>query len=141
MKTSIKITLFVVFFIAVAGIGAALYMYNLKPADLSKATADYAVSASTLQSDFEKDEAGATTKYVNKVIEVTGSVAAVLTNSDKSFTVSLLTENKSAFVICTFVAMDVNPILKVGEIITVRGKCSGILMDVLLNDCVLKAKK
>ena len=141
MKTSVKITLFVVFFIAVAGIGVALYLYNLKPADLSKVTADYTISSSTLLADFEKDEAAATTKYVNKVIEVTGIVATVLPGSDNSLTVSLLTGNKGTFVICTFVLKNINPSLKVGENITVRGKCSGYLMDVLMNDCVLKAIK
>lgn len=141
MKTSIKITLFVVFFIAVAGIGAALYMYNLKPDDLNKVTAEYYISSSTLLTDFLNDETAATTKYVNKVIEISGIVATIPTNSDKSVNVSLLTESVGSFVICTFATKDLKISPIVGNEITIRGKCSGYLMDVLMNNCVLVDKK
>jgi hypothetical protein len=42
-------------------------------------------------------------------------------------------------VICTFhgIAQPSSNEIKEGEIITVRGVCSGMLMDVLLNDCVI----
>jgi hypothetical protein len=63
MKTYVKIALFFISFIALSAILAALYMYNLKATDMSKAKPDFIISASALQKAFEDDETAASTRY------------------------------------------------------------------------------
>ena len=144
MKTYVKVALFFVTFIAVAAILAALYFYNLKAADMSKAKPDFKVTASALQKAFDNDETKASVTYINKIIEVTGKVAAVKPAENRVVSVSLVTESDLSSVICTFRSVSDPSIFKTDDEITVRGECSGFLMDVLLNNCALilpKTKK
>lgn len=137
MKTYIKIALFVVSFIALSAILAALYMYNLKATDMSKAKPDFIISASVLQQEFELDEAAASTRYINKILEVTGIIASVKSGENNIISISLSTENDFSSVICTFPAIDDPSKFIPGKEITLRGGCSGFLMDVLLNNCAI----
>jgi len=138
MKTSIKIALFVVFFIGLAGILAGLYMYNMKQKDMAKTKPDFVISATNLQKEFEDDETGASAKFVNKVVEVTGIISSVKPTENNGISVTLLTGSDFSSVICTFTVVKDAEMLKQGKEITIRGECSGFLMDVLLNNCVIK---
>lgn len=141
MKTYIKVALFVVLFIALSGILAGLYYYNLKSADMSKAKPDFIITASELQRAFENDETKASASYINKVIEVTGKIATVKPAENNVVSISMVTENDLSAVICTFPAIRDPSVFKAGAQITVRGECSGFLMDVLLNNCALIPQK
>jgi hypothetical protein len=142
MKTYVKIALFVVSFIALSAILAALYMYNLKATDMSKAKPDFIISASLLQKAFEDNETAASAKYIDKILEVTGKIASVKPADNQNVNISLLTENDLSGVICTFPAITDTSEFRKGNEITLRGKCSGFLMDVLLNNCaVINDKK
>jgi hypothetical protein len=135
MRTPIKITLFVVFFLAVAGIGVALYLYNLKPADLQNSKSDFAIMAPDLAKAFKEDMVGANEKYVNKTIDVTGIIQYAGTGTNGILSIALEGFDFSN-IICTFPVTPDNMPTDVGLTITVRGRCSGYLMDILLNDCV-----
>jgi hypothetical protein len=137
MKTYTKIALFVVSFVALAVILAALYYYNLKQTDMSKAKPDYVLSSTFLLKAFEDNETEASTKYINKIIEVTGVISVVEAAKDNTINVSLVTGSDHSSVICTFPAVKDQSGLKPGEEITLRGECSGYLMDVLLNNCAV----
>ena len=138
MKTYIKIALFVVFFLGLAGILGGLYMYNLKQKDMAKAKPDFAISATILQKEFEDDETRASAKFINKIVEVTGIIASVKPTENNGISVILETGSDFSSVICTFTVVKDAEMLKQGEEITIRGECSGFLMDVLLNNCVIK---
>lgn len=137
MKTPVKIALFVVFLIAVGGILAALYMYNMKPADTAKTRPDFVVTAIVIQKEFEDNETTASAKYVNKVVEVTGTIASVKQAENNSVSITLVTGSDLSSVICTFTTLTDPSKVKAGDIVTIRGECSGYLMDVLLNNCSL----
>lgn len=142
MKTPIKIALFVVFFIAIAGIGVALYLYNMQHKDLQKVKPDYVMTSSELQKAFEDNEAASVARYVNKIIEVSGIIESVKPGSENSLSISLKTGSDLSAVICTFPKVPDPSIYKTGEQVTIRGECSGFLMDVLLNNCTqIRAKK
>lgn len=68
LNRSHKIALWLIFFIAVGGILAGLYMYNLQDKDLAKVRPDFIMTASELQRAFETDEAAAGPKYINRKI-------------------------------------------------------------------------
>jgi hypothetical protein len=140
MKTYAKIALFVVFFIALGGIGAALYMYNLKHKDLQNIKPDFFITAVDLQKAFNDDEAAATIKYVKKVLEISGIIESVKTGEERVINLTLKTENNFSSVICTFPASAESSKLKAGDQITLKGECSGFLMDVLINNCTVISK-
>jgi hypothetical protein len=141
MKTYIKVALFFVTFIALAAILAALYYYNLKATDMSKAKPDFILTASALQKAFEDDETKASGIYINKIVEVTGNIALVKPAENNVVSISLATDSDLSSVICTFPAVSDPSIFRVGEEIRIRGECSGFLMDVLLNNCALVVPK
>jgi len=137
MKPYVKIALFFVSFIALAGILAALYMFNLKHTDMAKAKPDYVISATQLQKEFEDNETAASTRYTNKIIEVTGNIASIKPADNNVITINLVTGSDFSSVICTFSAIADPSKLQPGREITLRGECSGYLMDVLLNNCAV----
>jgi hypothetical protein len=137
MKTYIKILLGVVMFIGLAAILAALYMYNLKHTDMAKAKPDFIITATALLKEFEDNEAAASAKYINKIVELTGTVATVKPAENNIVNISLVTESDLSSVICTFAAISDPSSVKTGDVITLRGECSGFLMDVLLNNCAI----
>jgi hypothetical protein len=137
MKTSIKISLFFVFFIALAGIGYALYLYNLKAKDLQTVKPDFVMSAIDLQKAFETDEKASSAKYINKIIEVRGEIVSVKPGEKNFLNISLRTGSDFSNINCTFPASSDTTLFKKGNQITLRGECSGFLMDVLLNNCAV----
>lgn len=141
MKTYVKIALFFVTFIALSAILAALYMFNLKHTDMAKAKPDFVITASVLLKAFEDDEKAASIKYINKIVEVTGKIASVKPAEKNILNISLVTESDLSSVICTFPAITDPSKFSTGTEITLRGECSGFLMDVLLNNCVTIEKK
>jgi tRNA_anti-like len=141
MKPYAKIALFLVSFIALAAILAALYFYNLKHTDMAKAKPDFIVTASALQKEFESNEPAASAKYINKILEVTGTIASITRADSNNLNISLITGSDVSSVICTFQAIVDPSKFKVGDEIKLRGECSGFLMDVLLNNCAIIVNK
>jgi hypothetical protein len=137
MKKNLKIALIVIATLVVAGAATGYYLYNLKPKDLSKVTPDFIITSTELQRSFEENEAAAVVQYVNKIIEVSGEVSSVEKGQNSSVNITLKTGSSYSSVICTFTS-DINPeAVKAGSHISVRGECSGYLMDVLLKNCAL----
>src|SRR5450759_5258010 len=130
MKTYVKIALFIVSFIALSGILAALYMYNLKHTDMAKAKPDFVITASVLQKAFEDDETAASTRYINKILEVTGIIASVKPAGNNVLSISLVTGSDFFSVICTFPAIADPSIFRAGDEITLRGECSLSLIHI-----------
>lgn len=135
MKTYIKVALFAIVFLIIAGAGAAIYMFNKQHKDLQKTKPDFIMTASDLQKAFENDEAAANSKYVKKIIELSGIIESVNPGEDNTLSVILKTESDLSSVICTFQLLADLPELKAENNIVLKGECSGYLTDVLLNNC------
>ena len=136
MKPKVKIVLFVVVLLAIAGVGAGFYLFNLKAKDLAREKSDYVLNAADLQKSFEENESSAEEMYVNKIVEVTGEIVNISHGENGSLLVSLKTGSDLSSVICSFAESSAIGNFAAGDKITVRGECSGYLMDVLLNNCV-----
>jgi hypothetical protein len=137
MKPLVKIALFVMFFLALAGMLTALYLYNKQHKDLGKVKPDFVISAADLQKAFEENETSAASTYVNKVLEVSGTIESVKTGENNVLSIVLKTGSDLSTVICTFPPETDLSKFTPGNKITARGECSGFLMDVLLNNCVI----
>jgi len=90
-----------------------------------------------LQKEFEDNEAKASARYINKILEVTGTILTVTPTDSTHLNISLKTGSDISSVICAFPAIGDPSKFKTGEEVTLRGECSGFLMDVLLKNCAM----
>jgi hypothetical protein len=135
-----RISAAIVLVFILAGVAYGYYMFNMKRSDLRKVKPAFVISSKELYSAFEIDETGATARFIGKVVEVNGNVAQVeFGSADSTLSITLREDDQFSGVICTFNGIEdksqvsINP----GQQITIRGECSGMLMDVLLNNCVI----
>jgi hypothetical protein len=141
MKPYIKITLFIILAVAVITILTALIAFNKKHADTAKVKPDFVITATTLQKEFEDNETAASARYINKIIEVSGIIASTSLSDSAHLNISLKTGSDISSVNCVFPAIGDLSKFKPGDEITLRGECSGFLMDVLLKNCAIIAKR
>jgi tRNA_anti-like len=94
-------------------------------------------SAAALYNEFLHDETTATRKWVGKVVEVTGTISGLSENGDH-LSISLDAAPEGG-INCGFLKRDLSSDAKLskGGAITIKGKCTGFLMDVNMVDCVL----
>lgn len=122
---------------AVAG-GYALLEYSrgVKGADDLKVAAT--VNAEQLLGEFNADEATAMAKYVGtteQAVQVTGTIRSMGPTGDGKVTVVLETGDVLAGIACEFAEADVPVDWRAGAAVTVKGICTGLLMDVVLVRC------
>jgi len=140
LKRPYRYILIVILLTGLAGLITGIYFYNLRDKDLLKEKPDFLISAEELQKEFESDENASNIKFVNKIIEVTGVISSLEKGENNSMNIALSTANSMSSVICTITAETDASGLVSGQTVTLRGECSGFLMDVLLNNCVLIRK-
>src|SRR5690606_21581140 len=97
---------------------------------------EFLVSASELITAFEENERAANDKYLGKVVEVHGTVTEVI-EKQNSFVLLLGDTSTVSRVSCTLEGDndDMAYGLRAGDALTLRGICSGRLLDVVLVDC------
>jgi Cu/Ag efflux protein CusF len=134
-----KILVIVLLVIVAAGL-YGLYLYQKKPLDTHQHVADYELSAIDLTREFNADEARASSKFADKIVSVTGVAKEV---ERKSLTVFLKGSDQLTMVSCSFYVADSSQLAGIheGDIISVKGKCTGKLSDVVLNNCTLLKSK
>ena len=116
-----------------------IFLKVFQPASRSvdKINPDFTLSSTTLVSEFENDEKMANSLYLDKIIEVSGTIANI--SDDGSVVVVTLKEPESlSGVLCSF---DKNFIsmekMSLGTKVTIKGICTGYLLDVVLTKCAL----
>jgi hypothetical protein len=124
----------------VLGVVLFIRFYIFKEAATSVASkkADIILEAGDLVNSFETDEKTANTNYLNKIVEVKGVVDNVA-DSKSDISVYLKQKGKTSGVMCSFDKAEYqkNPV-KPGDHVSIKGICSGYLMDVVLNKCAVK---
>ena len=133
----IKKILLGTFIMAMAAACYGFYLYHKKPADIRTLSANYELTASKIVADFNADETSANAKYLDKVISVKGNVADIKIDTTGQATVFLNSDDPLASVTCSFYedeAVSAKALQKSKEVI-IKGKCTGKLMDVVLNKC------
>lgn len=115
--------------IGAIGGGIGFYMFNKPLESTMSMKADYSIEPGVLLAAFEEDEAAANTKYLDKVIEVKGQVQKVEKADDK-IAVYLETDNLMSSII--FQMEEAGVQFEKGEEVTLKGICTGYLMDVVL---------
>jgi hypothetical protein len=135
MKPYTKIGLLIALIVILSAIFAGVYLFNKGPVDTGSVKPDFTVSATDLQREFSENEPAASEKYINKIIEVKGIITSVDKAEGNNINISLKTGDDMSSVICTVTGLKGRENLRPGNEISVRGVCSGFLMDVLMNNC------
>ncbi len=122
-------------------IGAATGTYLwFKPHKKVEDAKGIAITAEALSKEYNTDEKAADNKYLNKAIEVSGTISEVNKNQDGGLMIVLKTADPMAGVQCALRGKDdAASHLAAGQQITIKGFCSGNgITGVSLTDCVIK---
>ena len=90
--------------------------------------------------DFEDDESHANELYLGKILEVSGTVKEYVEKDGSSPQLLLATESMMGDVSCNFEEGSIDASIAAalaGQKVSVKGECTGYLMDVVLERCVL----
>ena len=133
----LKKALLAVLILGLIGLVVGFYLWNKPHEDIAAAKPDLSIAATELFSAFETDEAAANAKYLDKLVEVVGTVAESTTGEDGSARVVLETGGMFG-VACSLDPLAKHPrtVFPVGEKIRLKGRCSGYNLDVQLDRCV-----
>lgn len=125
-------------FAIIVAILAYLWIFRKAEPSVNSKNADFEISAGELLQHFENDEVSASKTFVDKVIIVKGPVDTV---SEDSLTITVYLREEDAFsgVLCSFDKSVINAEgLNKGNVVRIKGICSGYLLDVILNRCSLE---
>lgn len=119
--------------LALALIAVSVYRLYNKPHRQLENEKSISVDASTLLKAFEQDESAANAIYLDKVLEVSGSVSSISTNQDGKQVIVLGSHDPMFGISCTMAVE--SPASKQGDYLIIKGFCKGYLSDVVLTEC------
>jgi tRNA_anti-like len=124
--------------VGLIGGGIGYYQYNRPLATMSESKAAITTDAQTLFNAYEINETDANAKYNGKVVSVAGKVKEV-TKAEK-VTIVLETESAMSSVLCNLdpTAQHAKIDFQPGETVKIKGECTGFLMDVILERCIVE---
>lgn len=124
--------------LVVLGLFGAYFMYNKPHKNMESAKADLSVSAEELFTEYETDEARANEKYLEKIVVVKGQVKDYSTNEEGHISLTLQSNSEMFGVICELdnLTDHARTEFAIGETVSIKGICTGMLMDVVLVRCV-----
>ncbi|MEO8591113.1 MAG: hypothetical protein ABI432_17165 [Flavobacteriales bacterium] len=127
--------------VLVAVIGGGLYgwtEYNRPVQGAEALAAKETIEAVDLLKAFQENEGAATVRFVGateQAIQVNGTIRAIDQGDKGKVNVVLETGDALAGVVCEFASEDVPGDWKAGDTVSIKGICTGLLMDVLLQRC------
>ncbi len=140
---SLKKIIIIVLIIAVL---LALYFYkeyNRKPADISDVQPVTKVKATIIINQYENDEISANHIYLGKTIQVKGTITEIINQHDTLTNVLIGDTGSMHKVSCLLDRRHTGLInqYKAGQQIIIKGICTGFLLDVELDRCVVVENK
>lgn len=118
-----------------AAMATAGYLYINKPHRSVSDETGMAVAADSLFKAFATDETAANGRYLNAVLRVRGTVKSVERNTQNQVVVVLDAGDPMFGVNCT---LENEGSAKAGEVVTIKGICTGYLADVVLTQAVIE---
>ena len=124
--------------VGIIGVFIAYKIYNKPHVNVAETSSDISLSANDIIKDFSSDENTANSKYLEKIIEVSGTISELKIENEKGI-VSLKTNDDFGSILCHLSTEETKKIttLKEGKTIKIKGICTGYLMDVILVKCVI----
>ncbi len=137
MKTKISIA---IAFGVVIALAAGFYLFNKPHADIASQSPAATLSASDLFNEFSSDETVANQKYSGKVVEVNGEIHSIEEGSNGDMNILLMGASDMFGVSCNISKEEISQDLVIGQQVSIKGECSGMLSDVVLIRCVIVKK-
>ena len=140
MNRKVKILLVTIAVIILIAVAYLFREYNRAPSDIADITAAETLTATDLIASFENNETLANEKFTGKIIEVTGTISSIHNEADTVVNVRLETGDPLHKINCALAKSEMAGIKNypTGQSITIKGYCTGYLLDVELNRCVIK---
>ncbi len=130
--------IWLILILGIAGVIIGYRIWNKPHQDIAASDSTASLTAPDLLKAYQSDETAANAKYLNKIITVSGSIEEVRKEADQ-ITIHLGTEDAMATVICNLdpFSSHSGSEFETGRNITMKGVCSGMLTDVVLDRCVV----
>lgn len=136
-----KIKKIIIFILVLGSVGAFIgyKVYNKPHVDVAETSADINITANKILEEFSEDETLANSKYLEKIIAVKGEIADIKIEKEKGI-ITLKTNDDFGSILCHLSTEATKELdsLNVGQTITVKGICTGFLMDVILVKSEIK---
>lgn len=125
---------------AIVGGGVGYYLWNKPHDSVSKKKPDFTMTPAQLLADFQNDEDAANAKYLDKVIQLNGTILEIVPGEGLAMQVVLETGDLMARVSCVMeegYAEFLERKLKKGDAVSIKGFCTGMVMDVVVDRCAI----
>lgn len=113
------------------------FLYTKPRSGVASAHTDKSVTAAVLYQRYAADEHAAALQFDNKVVVVTGTVAAVQNATGSASVLLSATGEPGGGINCSLAAGEKAEDQLVGKQVCIKGRCTGYLMDVNLVDAIL----
>ena len=110
------------------------------PKSIAKAKPDYVFESADFFNAYEANEKESDSLYIDRIIKVTGPLAEILQEEEEQkYTLILRDDISFSGINCSMDEDYISEIteIKPGDSVTIKGKCAGMLMDVILTSCVI----
>ena len=95
------------------------------------------IQADSLSAAYQADEKNANALYLNKAVEISGSIVSIDKNQEGKIT--LIIGSADSFSNVSVTLISTAPLSqKIGETITIKGVCTGALSDVIVTEGVVQ---
>ena len=134
-----KFTILIGFILIISiGLFIALNLYNKPLLNIAKSTADLEIMAQEILDDYRTDENIANKKYVDNVIQIKGEISDITIENGNGI-ISLKDLKGESSVMCHMSPEENLKVLKLKKdsIITIKGICTGYLLDVVMVRCII----
>lgn len=123
------------FLLLIAGTG--LYLLNMPKASIENKTVDVSIHAAALYNEYSGDEKTSNQKYIGKVVETSGNILELSKDEMGADVILLAAGNAPGGILCTLEKGQSIDSLKNNDLVKIKGQCTGMLMDVVLNKCII----
>ena len=123
-------------FLLLSFIAFGLYVWYRPARDVQREEARTSITADSLFTTYVSNEKTANAVFLDKAVQVSGTIGSVSQNADGKTILFLQTADPMFGVNCTMEESSVS--VKEGDQVTLKGICTGYTTDVILIRCYLK---
>jgi hypothetical protein len=122
-----------------AAAGWAYYLYQKPHQSTAGETARISIEADSLYAQYSINEKICDARYLGKVLEVSGRLADIQRSGQSEIWILSAGSGNGGGINCQLFPGEKvpDPRPKLGDKVTIKGRCSGFLMDVTLSDCIV----
>ncbi len=135
-----KTWLIVILLMAIVAAYFTWQAYNKPVPTLHDIKPELEISAEQIFADFAADEESANQKYLGKVVLISGNVLDVNLSPNEFSTIYVDANDAMGSVSCQLEKGEETKAekLNAGMVVSIKGKCTGLAMDVVLTQCILE---